>query len=231
MQRRVLTLVLTAAIAAVLAQDAFALRHEYPERFPGHLADQGDVVRLPNVGQQVRYSIVIRDVIPVITMSSRHLGAKVHPAERDDHLTNNSDRTSFVPAHVLPSGPARAAIRIFFGGWIGGGALHPDGRLDLNGSFMPATMPVRVRWVFDKRAPAAFGARDGARQVDERTIEFDLPALKIYSRSTAYVPFDIPSDMPAQGSQCIVLINGHELKPLAIRFNGGPIVIPEYRSD
>ena len=213
-------LLLAAAVAATPAQ---ALKHVWPESLPGVGLDQTDVVRLPNVSAQLRYYVVALEAGPVVWVPQRHVDSNVHPAEREEAEARAARSGSWVPMQVLPSGPLRAALRLVLGGWIGGGMIHPVGRMDGFGSFMPPTVPLKARFRFAQAIPPDFGGK----VVGPLEVELEAPAAKVLDRSYVFLPFTLPARAPAQDASVTLVLNGHEFRPIALRFTGRPLVLPE----
>ncbi len=214
--------------AAVLAcQQAVALRHVYNETLPGIHVDQGDVVRLPNVSQQVSYYVVIRDVSMVVWAPRRYVPSHVHAAERDDVAARYAKETLPLVLRTLPSDNRTAALRIVVGGWIGAGLLNENGRIDSHNSFMPQSVPLKIKWQFERAVP-----KDLRSFVTTgNTVVIDLPNAKVLDRRTIMGTFKLDDSIPAQSSTVTISINGHELKSLEVRFSGKPLQLPEYILD
>lgn len=222
MMRLLLPLLLLA-----FSEHAAALRHVYNETLPGIHVDQGDVVRLPNVSQQVAYYVVIRDVSMVVWAPRRYVPSHVHAAERDDVAARYAKETLPLVLRTLPSDKRTAALRIIVGGWIGPGLLNENGRIDSHNSFMPRSVPLKVKWQFERAVP-----KDLKPFITTgNTIVIDLPSAKVVDRRTIMGTFELDESIPAQNSTVTISINGHELKPLEVRFSGKPLQLPEYILD
>lgn len=217
-------------LGTLCAKPVWALKHVYAETMPGYWVDQSDVVRLPNVSAQVAYYVAIREVSPVIMAPAPFISTYVHPADRDEARKQAQNAEALLPTFLLPAFEGRGGIRVAVTGWIGGGNISPSGRLDTFGSFMPQQMPAKVRWQFEKQIPRKFKG-PSATILSDKAIEYDFPQAKILHRTVAYLPFLLSADDPAQDAKITVSINGHELKPLRVRFTGAPLRVPEYRPD
>ena len=206
---------------------ALALRHVWNETLPGIHVDQGDVVRVPNVSQQVSYYVVIRDVATVVLAPRRYVPSHVHAAEWDDVNERYAKELTAISLRTLPSDNSRAAIRLVVGGWIGAGMLNENGRIDSSNSFMPQTLPMKIKWSFEKAIPSELKkyATQGT------TVDLDIPQAKVHDRTLIVIPFSLDPGIPAQTSTMTMTINGHELKPMEVRFSGKPLQLPEYTLD
>ena len=217
------------AVAALggLGTDALALRQVWNETLPGIHTDQGDVVRLPNVSQQVAYYVVIREMTMATLVPRRYVPSHVHAAEWDDVAARYEKELAPIPLRTVPSENRSVALRLVLGGWIGAGMLNQNGRIDGHNSFMPRTVPLKIRWTFEKYVP-----RDlRPHQTSALTVDIDLPNAQVRDRHLVVEPFKMDEGLPAQTSTLVVTLNGHALKPMEVRFSGKRLQLPEYLLD
>jgi hypothetical protein len=210
-----------------LGTEALALRQVWNESLPGIHTDQGDVVRLPNVSQQVAYYVVIREMTMATLVPRRYVPSHVHAAEWDDVAARYEKELAPIPLRTVPSENRSVALRLVLGGWIGAGMLNQNGRIDGHNSFMPRTVPLKIRWTFEKAVPRELRPH----LTSALTVDIDLPNAKVLDRHLVVEPFVMDEGIPAQTSTMTVTLNGHALKPMEVRFSGKRLQLPEYLLD
>lgn len=190
--------------------------------------DQADVVRLPNVSQQVSYYAMVSEVgVFVVAPWNYQPPRQFNP--------DASAKELLVPVVEVPSADTKLVVRLGFMGWIGGGLLNPEGRLDGFGSFAPQAIPMKVVWRMERDAKLRTEAgwsklsqsgSAGFAHAYELTRNFP-----VFDRRYVQFSVNLNAQTQAQRTELLVAINGHDLAPIPLIFSGKPLSIPEYRYD
>jgi hypothetical protein len=207
---------------------AWALKQAPYHQMLSITLDQADVVRIPNISQQVSHYALVSEVGVFVVAPWQY-----QPPRRFNPDANT--RTLLIPVDEIPSADTKLVVRVGFMGWIGGGLFNPEGRLDGFGSFSPQSIPMKFVWRMQR--DAKLKEESGWKRLPQSGSPEFPHAYELTQNSQVherrYINWSVPlnASIQAMRSELVVVMNGHDLAPIPLIFSGKPLSIPEFRYD